>query len=93
MAAIADKLKNPNAGIGAAVNLIEQEIVAHATSGHFNEALVGSGIAKVRVRLKSLDEYVFELIDFARALRLTFASSSSTTKTCSRGALKTNLKH
>lgn len=66
VAAIADNLKNPIAGIGAAINLIEHEIHAHAMTNQFDDTLVDAGIAKVRERLKSLDEYVTELIDFAR---------------------------
>ena len=66
VSAIADNLKNPVAGIGAALDLVTQELATHRATGEFNESLVDNGIEKIRQRLKSLDDYVSELINFAR---------------------------
>ncbi len=58
VAAIADNVKNPIAGIGAVLDVVE----ANAN----DPAVVEASIAQVRRRLADLNDYVTELADFAR---------------------------
>lgn len=59
VAAIANNVKNPIAGISAVLDLAEARL--------HDPIAVGSSISQIRTRLEELNEYVSELADFARA--------------------------
>lgn len=64
MAAIADRVRNPLAGIGAALNIIETRF-QQVSGAAFDDDIASVSLAKIRERLKSLNDYVTELVEFA----------------------------
>src|SRR5262245_48627112 len=70
IAAIADNVKNPIAGIGAALTIAEQQLDRRRTEGQWDPATVDRSLALIRTRLSSLSEYVTELVDFAKPTAL-----------------------
>lgn len=66
VAAIADNVNNPVAGISAALALVEREIEHYRATGECNQELVLDSAKRMRERLKLLSEYVGELASFAR---------------------------
>lgn len=66
VAAIADNVRNPVNGIGAALDLLERELLVHRLEGQCDELLVADSLRRIRGRLLLLGEYVSELVDFAK---------------------------
>ena len=63
---IADNIRNPISGIGAALNILEQELTIQKTAASTTSPLIDDALLRIRGRLTSLGEYVSELIDFAK---------------------------
>lgn len=78
IAAIADNVKNPIAGISA--------VLDHA-EGHLDDSqIVGVSITQIRKRLETLNEYISELADFSRPA--TVKPTSVNVKTLATQALE-----
>lgn len=73
VSAIADNVKNPIAGVGAALAILEAQLVGRDTGTGYDEGLMWSSIVKMRDRLAQLDEYVTELAGYSRPASLRFA--------------------
>jgi len=61
VAAIADNVQNPIAGIGAALDVLERHLPAAA----LDDPVAREALAKIRTRLGTLSAYVTELASFA----------------------------
>lgn len=61
VASIADRLKNPIAGIGAALDVLARAMPASAPG-----SLVDDALQRMRERLSGMNAYVSELVDFAK---------------------------
>lgn len=69
--AIADNIRNPVAGMGAALEVLRHQLElkdeAHSTGNHHDPAILRHALEKIQHRLATLNEYVTELVDFAKA--------------------------
>ena len=63
---IADNIRNPISGISAALSILEHQLRSSDTDLDSTTPLVDDALARIRLRLTSLSEYVSELIDFAK---------------------------
>ncbi len=70
IAAIADNIMNPIAGIGAALTIADQQLERRRTMDDWDPATLEQSLAMMRTRLGTLSEYVGELIDFAKPAAL-----------------------
>jgi signal transduction histidine kinase len=71
VSAIADNIRNPLAGISAALDIVTREMNLRRETGVCNEQLIDDACQRMRHRFVSLNEYVRELVDFGRPLTLT----------------------
>lgn len=69
IAAIADNVKNPIAGIGAALAIAETQMASRHERG-WDPAILEQSFEMIRARLDTLSEYVGELVDFAKPASL-----------------------
>jgi nitrogen fixation/metabolism regulation signal transduction histidine kinase len=74
VAAIADNVMNPVAGIGAALAIAEQQLAARRAGEAWDADQVDRSLQMIRARLGSLTEYVAELADFAKPAALSPAT-------------------
>jgi two-component system sensor histidine kinase FlrB len=69
--AIADNIRNPVAGMGAALEVLRHQLelkdAAPPTGTQHDPAILKHALDKIQHRLASLNEYVTELVDFAKA--------------------------
>lgn len=70
VAAIADNVMNPIAGISAALTIAEQQLELRRAGEQASEATLELSFRMIRARLESLTEYVAELADFANPASL-----------------------
>jgi signal transduction histidine kinase len=63
---MADRVRNPVAGVLAALRLLERELQQVASGRPLNEAFAKDVLHKVTGRLIELDRYIAELTDFGR---------------------------
>jgi len=70
IAAIADLVKNPVAGLGSALEIVGREITKAAAGESFDDKTATDAIGLMRSRLAKLDNDVTELIDFAKPTRI-----------------------
>ena len=66
MAAIADQVKNPVAGISAAAGLIEKQMTSFRASQQWDPAIVEEAVRLMLERLSRFDNYLAELSGFTR---------------------------
>jgi signal transduction histidine kinase len=71
VSAIADNIRNPLAGISAALDIVSRELTLRRETGVCNDHLIDDACQRMRRRFVSLNEYVSELVDFGRPLTLT----------------------
>lgn len=71
VSAIADNIRNPLAGISAALEIVTRELSLRRETGVCNDQLIEDACQRMRRRFVSLNEYVSELVDFGRPLTLT----------------------
>jgi signal transduction histidine kinase len=70
VAAIADNIRNPLAGMAAALDIVARELDQRRQSGVCDETLVNDACQRMRRRFVSLNEYINELVDFGKPLVL-----------------------
>ena len=70
VAAIADNVKNPVAGIGAALAIAEAQLAHRLAGESWDAATVDHSFHLIRTRLASLTEYLSELTDYAKPASL-----------------------
>lgn len=70
VAAIADNIRNPVAGMSAALDIVTRQLELKRQTGHCDEALIDDACRRMRSRFASLHQYITELVDFGRPLRL-----------------------
>lgn len=66
VAAIANNIKNPVAGIGAAIDILARDLDRLAELPGVDLQASQETVDRIKVRLAMLDEYVTELVDFAK---------------------------
>jgi two-component system sensor histidine kinase HydH len=66
LAAIANNIKNPVAGIGAAIDILDRDLARIGTEAGINLTSPQETIARIKIRMSLLNEYVTELVDFAK---------------------------
>lgn len=68
VSAIADNIRNPLAGMAAALDIVTRELASRQETGVCDEALIDDACRRMRRRFVSLNEYINELVDFGRPL-------------------------
>jgi len=68
---IADRIKNPVAGISAAIDIIEKQFYAYSQSRSFDDAVMAKAIDLTRARLEILDQYVSDVVTVAQPAKVT----------------------
>jgi len=66
VAAIANNIKNPVAGIGAAIDILERDLSRLGEEFGINISSPQDTISRIKIRMTLLNEYVTELVDFAK---------------------------
>jgi len=77
VAAIADKVKNPIAGVSSTLQMIEQELYNVEASPQATKQNVLSHIGKIHTRLGKLSAYIDELMRFSDPVSLTPGESKA----------------
>ena len=70
VSAIADNIRNPVAGMAAALDIMTRQLELRRYTGQCDEALIDDACQRMRIRFASLHEYVTELVDFGRPMSL-----------------------
>ena len=66
VAAIANNIRNPVAGIGAAIDILDRDLERLDNDSGVSLASPRDTIARIKIRMSLLNEYVTELVDFAK---------------------------
>lgn len=66
VAAIANNIKNPVAGIGAAIDILDRDLERLVGDTGVSLASPRETISRIKIRMSLLNEYVTELVDFAK---------------------------
>jgi len=66
VAAIANNIKNPVAGIGAAIDILDRDLTRLGNETGIDVTSPQDTIARIKIRMSLLNEYVTELVDFAK---------------------------
>lgn len=70
VAAIADQVRNPVAGLTAAANLIEKQMKAFRAHSKWDPAIVEEAVRLMQERLARFDNYMMELSGFTRDIEV-----------------------
>ncbi len=66
VAAIANNIRNPVAGIGAAIDILDRDLERLGSDSASSLASPRETISRIKMRMSLLNEYVTELVDFAK---------------------------
>jgi len=67
---IADRIKNPVAGISAAMEIIEKQFAGYMKSNAFDETVMARAIDLTRTRLDILNQYVSDVVTVAQPTKI-----------------------